>query len=92
MRFPSDDFSTANANLDLDLARKRLGAEQLIKLLEVKSVNATAMKLFWRVRCWLCELKNIIVNILYRKNTRVQTGQKITVPNAKDRCRPDEAI
>jgi hypothetical protein len=48
--FDSDDLSTANANLDLDLARKRLGAEQLIKLLEVKSVNATAMKLFWRVR------------------------------------------
>lgn len=36
-------------DFELDLARKRLGEEQLVKLLEVKTVNSTAMKLFWRV-------------------------------------------
>jgi hypothetical protein len=38
-----------DANRDIDVSRRRLGNEQLIKLIEVKMVNATAMKLFWRV-------------------------------------------
>ncbi len=46
----SGRIGTRRSDFDLVLARKRLGAEQLVKLLEVKTVNATAMKLFWRVR------------------------------------------
>jgi roundabout axon guidance receptor 2 len=41
--------SEANADFDLQLARTRLGAEQLVKLLEVKTINSTAVKLFWKV-------------------------------------------
>lgn len=38
----------ASANMDLDVARQRIGSEQLLRLEEVKSMNATAMKLTWK--------------------------------------------
>lgn len=40
----------ASANLDLDLARQRIASEQLLKLDEVKTINATAVQLTWKVR------------------------------------------
>uniref|UniRef100_A0A183U2B7 Roundabout-like protein 2 n=1 Tax=Toxocara canis TaxID=6265 RepID=A0A183U2B7_TOXCA len=40
----------ASANLDLDLARQRIASEQLLKLDEVKTVNATAVQLTWKRR------------------------------------------
>lgn len=40
-----DIFST----MDMDAARQKLTAEQLIKLIEVKPINATAMSLTWKV-------------------------------------------
>uniref|UniRef100_A0A915AF13 Roundabout n=1 Tax=Parascaris univalens TaxID=6257 RepID=A0A915AF13_PARUN len=40
----------ASANLDLDLARQRIASEQLLKLDEVKTINATAVQLTWKRR------------------------------------------
>lgn len=37
------------SQLNIDLAIQRLGSEQLVKLHEVKSVNASAMELNWKV-------------------------------------------
>ena len=39
--------------LDLQLARQRLGAEQIVRLQEVKLINATAVKLTWKVRIFI---------------------------------------
>ncbi|VDN37066.1 unnamed protein product, partial [Gongylonema pulchrum] len=38
----------ANANMDLDIARQRIASEQLIKLEEARTINATAVKLTWK--------------------------------------------
>lgn len=39
-----------NADMDLDTARERIASEQLIKLDEATTVNATAVKLSWKVK------------------------------------------
>jgi len=45
-----------NRMLDLETARQRLASEQLVKLLEVRTLNATAMLLTWKRQRKVCEV------------------------------------
>lgn len=45
-----------SADMDLDTARERIASEQLIKLDEATTVNATAVKLSWKVKLCGCSI------------------------------------
>ncbi|CAB3399163.1 unnamed protein product [Caenorhabditis bovis] len=45
---PGKMYGTEQSALDMEIAAKRLTSQQLIKLEEVKTINSTAVRLFWK--------------------------------------------
>lgn len=50
--------------LDVETARQRLASEQLIKLLEVRPLNATAMLLTWKQQRKVQTLKYYLIYLI----------------------------
>ena len=57
---PTNDGREQRTNrmLDVELARQRLSSEQLVKLVEVRPLNATAMFLSWKRQRKVWKIKN----------------------------------
>ncbi|CAD6190527.1 unnamed protein product [Caenorhabditis auriculariae] len=80
MAKPPDDGSGNRDDVDIERAAKRLTSEQLIKLEEVKTINSTAVRLFWKRR----KVEDLVDGyyIKWRGPPRAQNDQYVNVTGA----------